>query len=268
MNRSSVAIALSGFLAACALLCAFAGFFQPLFWPAAAASGATSYLLWNYGRRRILAVGYGTAGLDEDGHTAGEHRRVTTEDWHRGGFEYRTGDPSPSDDDWDDWRWPGAFWRDDVAEDGRTATDGDPTDGTEARGRRDRWRDDEAYGWWGGWDEETASDGGATDYGGGETDDRRGQPGATGSQRSRGRSTGGATAGRSRDERGRSSESRQRHLTRAEEEAAAILGVAPDASPEEVRAAYRDRVLETHPDHGGDEAAFRRVCWAYDQLCE
>ena len=256
MNRSSVAIALAGFLAACALLCAAAGFLQPLFWPAAAASGATSYLLWNYGRRRILAVGYGAAGLHEDP-ARGEHRRVTTEDWHHGGFEYRTGDAAPSDDDWDDLGWSGPFWRGDA---GRRSTDGDGpaddgTDGGETGGPGDQWRDDGAYRWWGGWDEETESDrpGGA------------GRDGDRGDGRGRDRSTGGPTAG-GRGERGRSSGPRQRRLTRAREEAAAILGVAPTAPPEEVRAAYRERVMETHPDHGGDEAAFRRVRWAYDQL--
>nr|WP_305794302.1 DnaJ domain-containing protein [Halomarina rubra] len=44
------------------------------------------------------------------------------------------------------------------------------------------------------------------------------------------------------------------------------MGVAPDAAPETVRAAYRERVKETHPDCGGDESAFRRVRWAYEQL--
>nr|WP_282594515.1 J domain-containing protein [Halomarina salina] len=57
-------------------------------------------------------------------------------------------------------------------------------------------------------------------------------------------------------------------MTRSREEAAAVLGVEPDAPPEDIRAAYRERVMETHPDHGGDEAAFRRVCWAYDRLRE
>lgn len=42
-----------------------------------------------------------------------------------------------------------------------------------------------------------------------------------------------------------------------------ILGLSPDADVEAVTAAYRERVKEVHPDHGGDEATFRRVREAY-----
>jgi len=41
------------------------------------------------------------------------------------------------------------------------------------------------------------------------------------------------------------------------------LGVSATAPAPEVKAAYRRRVKEVHPDHGGDEAAFRRVREAY-----
>ncbi|RAW46479.1 molecular chaperone DnaJ [Halorubrum sp. 48-1-W] len=41
------------------------------------------------------------------------------------------------------------------------------------------------------------------------------------------------------------------------------LGIAADADADEVKRAYRRRVKETHPDRGGDEAAFRRVQEAY-----
>ncbi|MCT9096119.1 J domain-containing protein [Haloarchaeobius sp. HME9146] len=41
------------------------------------------------------------------------------------------------------------------------------------------------------------------------------------------------------------------------------LGLPPSASTDEVRAAYRERVMETHPDHGGSEESFRRVREAY-----
>ncbi|MDZ7745118.1 MAG: J domain-containing protein [Halobacteriales archaeon] len=53
-----------------------------------------------------------------------------------------------------------------------------------------------------------------------------------------------------------------------EREACAVLGVGIDADEEAVTTAYRDRVKETHPDHGGDETAFKRVQWAYEYLCE
>ncbi|MFB6307882.1 MAG: J domain-containing protein [Haloarculaceae archaeon] len=41
------------------------------------------------------------------------------------------------------------------------------------------------------------------------------------------------------------------------------LGVPPSASPAEIKRAYREKVKEVHPDHGGDEEAFRRVREAY-----
>jgi hypothetical protein len=45
--------------------------------------------------------------------------------------------------------------------------------------------------------------------------------------------------------------------------ARAQLGVSADADSEEIRAAYRRRVKETHPDQGGDEEEFKRVREAY-----
>jgi hypothetical protein len=43
----------------------------------------------------------------------------------------------------------------------------------------------------------------------------------------------------------------------------ATLGLSPDADVETVTQAYRERVKEVHPDHGGDEETFRRVREAY-----
>jgi curved DNA-binding protein CbpA len=45
-----------------------------------------------------------------------------------------------------------------------------------------------------------------------------------------------------------------------------VLGVDPDADAEAVEAAYRRRVKETHPDHGGSAEAFRRVRRAYEAI--
>ena len=53
-----------------------------------------------------------------------------------------------------------------------------------------------------------------------------------------------------------------------------VLGVAPDASDDEVRRAYRELALLHHPDRagdeagGGDEAAFVRVQHAYEAIRE
>ncbi|MEM9613891.1 MAG: DnaJ domain-containing protein [Actinomycetota bacterium] len=46
------------------------------------------------------------------------------------------------------------------------------------------------------------------------------------------------------------------------------LGVAPTASPAEIRAAYRARSKVLHPDMGGDAAAFDRLQRAYRVLAE
>lgn len=53
---------------------------------------------------------------------------------------------------------------------------------------------------------------------------------------------------------------------RTTREACEVLGVDPDAEPRAIRRAYRERVMETHPDHGGDREAFERVRWAYEHL--
>jgi len=45
-----------------------------------------------------------------------------------------------------------------------------------------------------------------------------------------------------------------------------VLGLAPDADDEDLKEAYRERVLETHPDHGGSTEAFRRVREAYERI--
>ena len=46
---------------------------------------------------------------------------------------------------------------------------------------------------------------------------------------------------------------------------AAILGVAPPFSPDRIRAAYRARSREAHPDAGGSDAAFVRLQAAYEE---
>ncbi|WP_432443632.1 J domain-containing protein [Rhizobium grahamii] len=47
-----------------------------------------------------------------------------------------------------------------------------------------------------------------------------------------------------------------------------ILGVRRDASDDQIKAAYRRRAKSTHPDSGGDPAAFGRVQKAYELLLD
>jgi len=48
--------------------------------------------------------------------------------------------------------------------------------------------------------------------------------------------------------------------------ALAVLGVPPGAPPDVVRRAYRARLKETHPDHGGTADAVRKVIAAGQAL--
>ncbi len=50
------------------------------------------------------------------------------------------------------------------------------------------------------------------------------------------------------------------------EEACEILGVASDASPEDVEKAYRQMMKSAHPDHGGSDWMAAKVNQAKDVL--
>jgi curved DNA-binding protein CbpA len=45
-----------------------------------------------------------------------------------------------------------------------------------------------------------------------------------------------------------------------------ILGVEPDADQREIEQAYRDRIKQSHPDHGGSPREFQRVRTAYEDI--
>ena len=46
----------------------------------------------------------------------------------------------------------------------------------------------------------------------------------------------------------------------------AVLGVPPKSPPDVIRKAYRDKLFETHPDHGGSDKEVRQVIEAYKRL--
>ena len=47
-----------------------------------------------------------------------------------------------------------------------------------------------------------------------------------------------------------------------------VLGIEPGADDDEIERAYRRRVKETHPDHGGSARAFQRVRRAYEEILD
>jgi len=51
-----------------------------------------------------------------------------------------------------------------------------------------------------------------------------------------------------------------------EQEARDILGVGPDATPDDIRAAHRRLMLSNHPDHGGSTWIAARINQARDVL--
>lgn len=48
----------------------------------------------------------------------------------------------------------------------------------------------------------------------------------------------------------------------------ALLGVEPDADEDDVRHAAKRKLMETHPDRGGDEESFIEAVAAYQTLCD
>jgi len=99
--------------------------------------------------------------------------------------------------------------------------------------------------------------------------ERHGEPTADGTRREwtgRGRTTG---AGHRRRGRSGVHEGSGQQLTREEVAASfAALGLPITASEREVKEAYRRRVKDLHPDHGGDEEAFQDLQEAYDAARE
>lgn len=224
----------SAVLAAAAVLLAVAGLSFPPFLLAAGAVAVGSYGAWSRARQRLVARVYDRVGVEPnpDGTVGAEGARAERTATGRVRYEPR--------DDWDDpedWPFDDPFWTDETVDQPRWA-DGNATGpaGDGERHRRGRGRE--------------STGAGATD----QTTTERTTTETTGVDGSEAQGGGRAIGGTARTVAPRT------------REACDVLGVDPDASAEELRAAYRDRVKETHPDLGGDEASFRHVRWAYEYL--
>lgn len=55
-------------------------------------------------------------------------------------------------------------------------------------------------------------------------------------------------------------------INREDQAARALLGVGPQATPEEIRAAFRAKIAMAHPDRGGDGDQAARLMQARDRL--
>lgn len=76
----------------------------------------------------------------------------------------------------------------------------------------------------------------------------------------------GQTGARGGDPWGRQPGAQQSNAGMSLDRARGVLGVPSDADAEAIRAAYREKVKEAHPDRGGSTDAFKRVNEAYEAL--
>jgi len=58
----------------------------------------------------------------------------------------------------------------------------------------------------------------------------------------------------------------KREYHQEENENYSVLGLKRSASDEDIKQAFREKALETHPDKGGDPNEFRKVREAYENL--
>lgn len=248
VNRGWLLFAASALLAAVAVVVGVFAFAAPPLFLAAIALGAGSYGCWTRARERIVADVYDRVGVEPnaDGTVGTEASRSRTAPTGRVTHEPR--------DDWDDpedWPFDDPFWRVTDAEAAdHPGAGGDPDAGDDAT----RGSDAAAAG---------ESSAGHARGDGPTADAGSGGPREAGRWwRDRGGDGGGGAAATP----GGASGGELQVLAPREREACEVLGIDVDADVAAIRTAYRERAKETHPDHGGTEAAFKRVRWAYEYL--
>lgn len=261
----------SGLLAGVSAVSLFAGFGTPWLLAVAVVSAVGSYLAYRYAADRMVASVYAEVGDPEVGGEPTEAADGGT-DVYAGtaeGVDSTTAQSSPSEGEYDEWTWADVdaddpFWSDDEDdwEDPWETNTTAPSEASSGDWRRRRGTGDGSdRGRW--WEERDGPQGrrdgggGAAGVGGENRDrqqgrwwERMGEDDGTGAESGTGTSVEERTADRT-------------------EAAYEVLGLDPGAGPEAVRAAYRERVKEAHPDTpGGSAEEFIRVREAYEYLRE
>jgi hypothetical protein len=249
----------SAALAGVAAVSLFAGFGTPWLFAVAAVSGVGSYLAYRYAADRMVQSVYAEVGDPSVGDGGSTEAADGGTDVHAGtaeGVDSTTAAESPGDGEYDEWTWADVaaddpFWSDDEDdwEDPWETNTTSPDEASNGAWRKRRGTGDGSdRGRW--WEEH----GGARREEAGEREqgrwwERVGEDG----------------------EAGDAEEGPDDPETAADRTAAAyeVLGLEPGAGPEAVRAAYRERVKEAHPDTpGGGVEEFIRVREAYEYLRE
>ncbi|MFC7228468.1 J domain-containing protein [Salinirubellus salinus] len=264
MYRSWAGLAASGLLAGVAAVALFAGFGTPWLLAVAVLSGVGSYLAYRYAADRMVQsvyAGVGDPDVTDSGAAAVDGQVGTAE-----AVDSTTAASSPGDGEYDEWTWADVaaddpFWSDDEDdwEDPWEANTTDPSEASTGDWRKRRGTGDgsDRGRWW----EERDDPQGRRDGGGGAA-------GVSGGDWEHGRWWEGmgeeGAAGDAEEGPGDPETAADRTAA-----AYAVLGLEPGAGPEAVRAAYRERVKEAHPDTpGGGVEEFIRVREAYEYLRE
>jgi hypothetical protein len=256
--RSWVALVVSGLLAGLATVSLFVGFVTPPFLALAVVSGVGAYLAYRYAADRMVQAVYAEVGGPEAGAGDGAGPGPAAD----GGTDVRAGTAERADSatarnaasegEYDEWTWVDVeaddpFWSDDE-DDWEDPWEANTVNPEEAAGGKGDWRarrgsgDGSERGRW--WEERDGSAGRDGDAEHGRWWERMGDEAGEG--------------------RGASPEPTHEYRTVAAYE---VLGLEPGAGPEAVRAAYRERVKEAHPDTpGGGVKEFIRVREAYEYL--